>query len=118
MRIWLDDIREMPSHFDMRALHFLHFEDILIRRGRPEEVSFDHDLCFEHYGGDYSKGRTGHHCLRLLLEACVKEGWELPVIHFHTSNREARERMGDELQNFLDGKHPAQRGRFELWGVV
>jgi hypothetical protein len=38
------------------------------RHGFPDVISFDHDLSFEHYGGDYTKEKTGYDFAKWLIE--------------------------------------------------
>lgn len=43
MRVWLDDIREMPEGFDLHARTFEEAIDLL-KTGDITHLSFDHDL--------------------------------------------------------------------------
>ena len=60
MRIWLDDIREIPDDFD---IWFKNGEDLVkyIDEGKQITfISFDHDLSFKHYYGGSPDKITGY----------------------------------------------------------
>jgi hypothetical protein len=67
------------------------FVKIIIEKGMPEMISFDHDLADEHYDfnkpyGDY-KEKTGFHCAKWLINYCIDNKMELPaVILIHSAN--------------------------------
>lgn len=43
MRIWLDDVREMPSGYDVHCRTVREIQELL-KTGQVEEASLDHDL--------------------------------------------------------------------------
>lgn len=55
IKIWLDDIREMPiTHFNVHA-KTVHDAMMYIRTGEVAAISFDHDLGTEETGYDLAK---------------------------------------------------------------
>lgn len=77
------------------------FVDIIEKRGIPKRVSFDHDLCDEHYKEyfrvkntnfteniDYSKfaEKTGYDCAKFLANYCVDRNIPIPEYYIHTMN--------------------------------
>ena len=84
MRIYLDDERETPDGW-VRV--FWPDEAIaLLKSGRVEEISLDHDL------GDDERG-TGYDVLLWLEEQVVVNGFRPPKIRVHSANSSARHKM-------------------------
>lgn len=54
MRIWLDDIREMPKDFDIWVKN-PEYAGLLISTGQVTYISFDHDLGYDQTGYDVAK---------------------------------------------------------------
>jgi len=73
MRIWLDDIRKMPTNFDIWFKKGQELVDY-IKEGKPITfISFDHDLSFKHYFGlnPYNK-LTGYDVAKVIEEMAFK----------------------------------------------
>ena len=84
MKVYLDDERETPDGW-VRA--FWPDEVIaLLKSGDVTEVSLDHDL------GDDDRG-TGYDVLLWIEEAVALHGFEPPVLHVHSANSSARQKM-------------------------
>ena len=75
------------------------FVDIITKRGLPDKISFDHDLCSEHYTEyfrsiqenrqiDYSKfkERTGFDCAKWIVNYCIDRRLQIPVYYVHSMN--------------------------------
>ncbi len=117
MKLFLDDVRQpndaFKYHKDYVYLEddwavvktYEEFVEYLSNNDIPEVISFDHDLCEEHYvykSSDkipYSefKVETGYHCLLWLILYCETKELALPEIHIHTMNRAGY----DNLSNLL-----------------
>lgn len=55
MRAYLDDIRPMPSDFDILWKNTLEAKMYCIEQGVPSYISFDHDLGYGNTGFDFCK---------------------------------------------------------------
>jgi len=84
MKVFLDDLREAPTGW-LRVC----WPDEAIARlqtGTVTELSLDHDL------GDDARG-TGYDVLLWIEAAVVRDGFVPPLIHVHSANIAARQRM-------------------------
>ena len=66
------------------------FLAIVLEKGVPDVISFDHDLADEHYEsqqeyGEY-KEKTGYHCAKWFINYCIDNKKELPVVLIHSMN--------------------------------
>jgi hypothetical protein len=68
---------------------------IVIEHGKPDFISFDHDMEESHYGGDYSCKRTGADIAELLVEMC---GGEIPSYQVHSLNPDGPQRIYDAIK--------------------
>jgi hypothetical protein len=76
VRLWLDDVRPMPLDFQVHAKTVREAKKVL-RSGRVEFISFDHDL---------GEGPTGYD-LACWIESEVFEGtFSAPAWEIHSSN--------------------------------
>ncbi len=97
MKVYLDDIRMAPDGW----VRTWWPEEViaLLKTGAVTEISLDHDL------GDIlntprgGKERTGYDVLLWLERAVIVEGFKPPVIHIHTANPVAEERMKITREN-------------------
>lgn len=106
--LFLDDIREVS---DVKSLDqsknwivarsYHEFVDTLSDLGLPEVVSFDHDLCDEHYmDPDCTRFRyiqDGSHAAHALVTYCKEMCLSLPEINIHTINPIGRRRIFEVL---------------------
>lgn len=93
-RLFIDDNRECPQSFDSLARCYTTATAKLALGGPWEVVSFDHDMEFEHYGCDYSDGRTGYDVLIWLIQEVQEGRIKKPErIILHTGNPQGRARM-------------------------
>ena len=109
--LFLDDERqpkdvkwiELPLVNWVIVRNYKHFVQTLNTRGIPATVSFDHDLCQEHYD-EYTcahdpkmlsrghiryhifKEKSGYECAKYLAEKCVAEKIPIPEYYIHTLN--------------------------------
>lgn len=110
MKIWLDDVRLPPETDWLWVRSWWDFLRVLDRYGRPEEISFDHDL------GKHARlvyppfadapvfrmemSRTGYKCAEHLIKRCMDKGWDLPVWHVHSANPVGAENITKLLENY------------------
>lgn len=89
MRVWLDDVRPMPSDFT----HWAKTADeaiALLKTGLVEEISLDHDLGLE---------KTGY-TVALFIEESAYNGSLLPLkIKIHSQNPVGKEKMKQAIRN-------------------
>ena len=90
MLLYLDDLRPTPEGFD-RVYNYEEFVTYLERKGRPDFISFDHDL-----GEDLS----GYDCAKYLVEYCLEHQLPLPDYQVHSKNPVGKENIERLLENF------------------
>ena len=116
--LFLDDTRnpedvtwiELPPHQWTIVRNYNEFVRIIQIQGVPATVSYDHDLCDEHYEeyriahtpGHLTSGRiryeilkekTGMECARFLANLCVERKIPTPPYFVHTLNPCGRENI-------------------------
>lgn len=84
MKVYLDDERNTPDgwvrvYWPEEAIELLSAGDVV-------EISLDHDL------GDDAHG-TGYDVVLWIEEAVALRGFKPPLIHVHSANSSAREKM-------------------------
>ncbi len=94
MKIYLDDIRELPEKYKNDGWTVVRtYEDCihLLANNEVEMLSLDHDLGFYSYTGDYTREKTGYDILVWLEE----NRYALPKnkILIHSMNPVGVERM-------------------------
>lgn len=65
----------------------------------PSVISFDFDLSEEHYGGDYSKNKTGLDCAKWLVDFCLDRNLKFPVYYVHSLNPEGSEKIIELIES-------------------
>ncbi len=100
-KLYLDDIRTPDDHKKwVIARNYDEFVAIIKEKGTPDYISFDHDLADEHYGGDYSKEKTGMDCAKWLIqEDIVVENFNV-----HSANPVGAENIRSLLNNWIQFK--------------
>lgn len=89
LRVFLDDVRETPEG---RVRCYWPDEVIgLLKTGKVEEVSLDHDL------GDDEQG-TGYDVITWIEEQVAVNDFEPPYIVVHSCNSSARIKMGNGIR--------------------
>jgi hypothetical protein len=109
-KIKLEDKLKIPRGSWKIVRNYDQFVFSIKNHGVPTHVSFDNDLCPNHYeifikaaseGGfldwQFVQPKMGLHALEFLIDFCNKEKIEIPIIYIHTANHLARE----EMQNIL-----------------
>jgi hypothetical protein len=92
------------------------FVRVIERDGLPFQISFDHDLSFEHYPNretegqpiDYSQHteKTGYACAMWLIDYCLRNGiLELPACSVHSANPVGRRNIEQLLSSWDRIKH-------------
>ena len=80
------------------------FVDWILKNGLPDVISFDHDLCDEHYAfaGNYNIFRemTGYHAAKWLCEFCLHEHLPLPTCYVHSMNTVGKQNIECYLNNY------------------
>lgn len=90
MKVYLDDVRETPEGW-VRC--FWPDEVIaLLEAGGVTELSLDHDL------GDDERG-TGYDVVTWIEEAVVLRGFKAPIIHVHSANPVAQQKMNAAIKS-------------------
>ena len=84
MRVYLDDEREAPAGW--HRVYWPEEAIALLSTGNVVEISLDHDL------GDDERG-TGYDVIVWIEEQVALHGMRPPLIHVHSANSSARERM-------------------------
>ena len=97
--VWI----ELPPLHWVVVKSFKEFVDCIQTNGVPATVSFDHDLCDEHYK-EYTvahderslsygkiryevfKEKTGLQCAEFLVNYCIDNNIQLPLYYIHTLN--------------------------------
>lgn len=101
--LFLDDVREpsdvtwvlLPQHDWTIVRNFNEFKTMILKRGIPSFVAYDHDLSDMHYGhglrGDkipyeqYSE-KTGYDCAKWLIKHCIDKKVNHPPYVVHSMN--------------------------------
>lgn len=117
--LFLDDIREpkdvtwvdLPKEVEWVIVKsFDEFVDTIFKRGIPKLVSYDCDLCDEHYQAyfmlrhSYVRNyhtfttKCGIHCIEHLLEQCESLGIKHPESIIHTRNHYSEGFMKDLIE--------------------
>jgi hypothetical protein len=84
LKVYLDDLRPTPPGWT--HVYWPDEAISLLKTGLVEEISLDHDL------GDDTRG-TGYDVVLWIEEAVVLHGFKPPVIHVHSANTSARDKM-------------------------
>ena len=85
MKVYLDDLRRLPDGWE--PAYTANEAIVLLRTGIVTEISLDHDL------GDSKLCGEGYDVLLWIEEQVAKHGIVPPMMHVHTSNIPARDRM-------------------------
>lgn len=75
----------------------------VLKNGFPDVISFDHDLGLQHYGGDYSDGKTGHDFAKWLVEYDMDTGSMPKDFSYtvHSKNPEGAKNISGLLSNYI-----------------
>lgn len=93
MKVWLDDVREMPSSFDHHA-RTVSVAICLLATGTVQRISLDHDL------GDAENG-TGYELAKWLSPPVVDDCWGLWEWRLSSEELEEVRRLIAERSNSL-----------------
>lgn len=120
--LFLDDERQSKCLGDTRAWETVRsynaFKEIILKRGLPAFISFDHDLAGQQYvsteeqwreGIIYSdplwKEQTGYHCALWLMDYCRERGLPLPAYQVHSMNPVGRINIKQLLETAKQREH-------------
>jgi len=101
--LYLDDFRDpIDSSFYLNnpiygnlqwdvVRNYDEFVKIIIEKGIPDVISFDHDLADEHYDSqkpnDEYMEKTGFHCAKWLINYCMDNKKDIPIdVFIHSMN--------------------------------
>lgn len=84
MKVFLDDEREAPEGWVRVCWPEEAIE--LLKTGRVQEISLDHDL------GDDDRG-TGYDVVLWIEEAVITADFKPPIVKVHSANSSARKKM-------------------------
>jgi hypothetical protein len=90
-KVWLDDVRPMPSAFD---IHVKTASEAIamLAKGNVYSISLDHDL------GDPSNG-TGYDVAKYIEEQSFTGKMQPPRVSLHTSSPVGRKNMAQAIHN-------------------
>lgn len=94
MRVWLDDVRELPLGFDVHVRTAVAAIELL-KTGKVTAISLDHDL-----GLDYHPvPNSGYHVAKWIEEAAFNGELKPLEVFVHSQNRVGAEHMRMALEN-------------------
>lgn len=109
-------LRKLYRVLDWKIVrNYREFVNFIEKNGKPDLISFDHDLADGHYHKNMQEGvlnyetedfesdeyKTGYHCAQWLIEKCEKENWKLPSFIVHSMNPVGTENIKNLLNNYL-----------------
>ena len=126
MFLFLDDER-FPSDVKWVKLPYVlnwdvvrsydEFVEYVTENGVPKYVTFDHDLCDEHYRVmqdevnhfeyndgdltktfDYGSEKTGYDCAKWLVQYCIDNNFAFPEYEVHSMNPVGSKRIKDYIE--------------------
>ena len=90
--LFLDDERNPKTKRNWTtARHYQQFIDIILLKGMPDYISFDHDLGEE---------KTGMDCACWLVNYCLDHKLSLPEWNVHSANTPGRENIDGLMKSF------------------
>lgn len=102
-RLYLDDMRDIPMGM-VGARSVEEFKSIILDRGVPAFISFDHDMADEHYSHhshplpyDSYVVPTGYHAAKWLVAHCRSVGSPIPEWRVHSLNPAGSDRIREVL---------------------
>jgi len=106
--LFLDDLRD-PNLFlnDTKTWvvvrNHSQFVEIITKRGLPDFISFDHDLCDDDQEKlNNFKEKTGYDCAKWLVEYCMRINHQLPEWKVHSMNPVGRDNINAVLVRYRD----------------
>ena len=107
-KLYLDDIRNPKEKGWTIVRSYNEFVDWIEANGMPDEISFDHDLSFEHYYGDIEPGSsaeyTGLDCAKWLADYCERNNAEFPAYNVHSANIVGAEAIESFIKSYKHAK--------------
>lgn len=91
MKLWIDDIRDMPADFDVWAKNYEEAVSAL-KTGKVTQVSFDHDL------GD-ARAFTGYDIARWIEEQSYLGNFKKVSWDIHSANPVGRKNIEAAMNN-------------------
>lgn len=115
--LFLDDVRhpnqvtwvDLPQKPYSLVRNYQEFVDLIILRGIPEFVAYDHDLSDSHYGDglhgediNYNKykEKTGYDAAKWLVNECMKKGVKHPPYQVHSMNPVGKQNIISYVESY------------------
>lgn len=92
---WIDYPAYYGVYVERNVSDFMNTFCSLMENGVDFEISFDHDL------QDFSRGYelTGYTAVKMMVDTCFENGYDIPVCYYHTQNPIGRESMEAYVNN-------------------
>jgi hypothetical protein len=121
MRLFLDDVRVPYDVFRMYinplyendsdwviVRNYYEFVNYITKFGRPDFISFDHDLSYDHYleenqsdiNYENLEEKTGYDACKWLCEYCLENDLPIPSYFVHSANPVGKKNIESYLENF------------------
>lgn len=116
--LFLDDVR-IPTHVTWADIpvdqhysvvrNYNEFISLILARGVPKYVCYDHDLADCHYGDgldghkiNYNKytEKTGYDCAKWLVDYCIKQNIKHPPYIVHSLNPVGKKNIESYIENY------------------
>ena len=125
--LFLDDIREIDKDVKLPVCDFLErktainyekFVEIINTFGLPDVISFDFDLCPDHYqigarnhfmslvGYEKCNIPTGLDCAKFLINHCQKNKLQLPICYSHSQNLAGQRAIVELIKKYKEKYAP------------
>jgi hypothetical protein len=114
-KLYLDDIRTPKTDGWIILRTYNEFVNWITKNGLPDEISFDHDLDYEHIKYYFNNGghenppnpqevefreKTGYDAAKWLCDYCWSNGLPIPKWNVHSANPVGSKNIEFILQNF------------------
>ena len=88
--------------------NYKEFVDVILDKGMPEMVSFDHDLEPDKIDGDILnlksckiiRSMTGYDCAKWLVDYCMKDNLPFPKYYVHSMNPVGKTNIEKYIENY------------------
>lgn len=136
--LFLDDCR-MPHQVNWVRIPDVEYEIVrsyedfvakIEKKGLPEFVSFDHDLCVEHYkqmadlfykkNGSYQynsfEEKTGYDCAKWLIQYCEEKNLDFPKYAIHSMSPVGRSNIHAAITSYASYRSSKNK-RDSFWSI-
>ena len=128
--IFLDDVRiptqvtwaDIPQyqHYSL-VRNYNEFISLILARGLPKYVCYDHDLANEHYSDAFRNvalpynsytEKTGYDCAKWLVNYCMEKDQDLPEYIVHSMNPAGGKNIWEYLENYRKFREKEEYNRY------